>query len=127
MNLFVSYELAKILKEKGFNEPCLAYYNPVVDTTGSPMLKPVDTDFIVYRDVSEPCVKAPLYQQVVDWFREKYKIDIELTKSDDFEYIYYFSYYTSNNEFVDFEGYDEKGLTYYQSLNKAIEQVLKVI
>ena len=28
-HLFVPYEIAKQLKEKGFNEPCLAYYQHI--------------------------------------------------------------------------------------------------
>jgi len=73
-HLFVPYELALLAKEKGFNEPCLAAYRPednnelksyeqgdLMDLKG---FKPSDFN-------SEFLVSAPLYQQLVDWFREK--------------------------------------------------------
>ncbi len=72
---FVSYENALVLKELGFNEPCLAVYN--------------DPDFKWVRHLngwedseldnvtntkfgSGGFVTAPLYQQAFRWFREKY-------------------------------------------------------
>ncbi len=53
---FVSYEVAVALKELGFDEEVLEYY---------------------YTDTRELCdimkeIKAPLKQQVLRWFREKY-------------------------------------------------------
>ncbi len=64
--LFVTYEIALKLKEKGFNEQCLAFFNGV----GDDMLQPIDTDFINFREIGE-CVAAPIWQQVIDWFGEK--------------------------------------------------------
>lgn len=63
---FVPYEQALELKELGFNENCLAFYN------FEERLMPIDTDFTNFRELSDDLTKAPLYQQAFRWFREKY-------------------------------------------------------
>jgi hypothetical protein len=68
--LFVTYEIALKLKEKGFNEQCLAFFNGV----GDDMLQPIDTDFINFREIGE-CIAAPLWQQVIDWLEREHWVD----------------------------------------------------
>lgn len=74
---FVTYEIALKLKELGFNEECLAAFS--------------DDE---YHDLLHLCenqtggnftiesfkygTRAPLWQQAIDWFRVKYKINIEI-------------------------------------------------
>lgn len=72
-HLFVSYELAKLAKEKGFNEPCIAHYlnrllqyKYCVENSNTSLPKDGHNEFIA----------VPLYQQLVDWFREKYGIQV---------------------------------------------------
>jgi len=55
---FVPYEQALALKELGFDEPCLGYY----DGGGN-----------LYTEMVE-VLKAPLYQQAFRWFREKHDL-----------------------------------------------------
>ena len=63
---FVTYKQALALKELGFNELCLAFYNgKFLDSTK------YDFDNGTSIDI-ELCTKAPLKQQVFRWFREKY-------------------------------------------------------
>jgi len=73
---FVTYEQALALKELGFDEPCLAFYDGTWDTK---------IYFNYKRDSSgdyEPFTTserlnwfgAPLKQQVFRWFRDKYGI-----------------------------------------------------
>ncbi len=70
---FVTYEIAKKLKELGFDEPCLAKH---------------DLKHILLR--VEECksqenaqeldyILAPLYQQAFRWFREKHKLHSTIT------------------------------------------------
>ena len=63
---FVNYEQSLELKELGFDEPCLMYY---------------DYSWTLIESGVYEC-KAPLYQQAFRWFREKYNIQatIEPTK-----------------------------------------------
>lgn len=58
---FVPYESAVKLKELGFNEPCLAFYDCSKAFTYSPNNSKIYTIKIL----------APLWQQVFDWFRNR--------------------------------------------------------
>ena len=71
--LFVSYGIAKLLKEKGFNEECFGWY----------WLN--QSEIIQYsRCSAKHCVDvpAPLYQQAFDWFREKHMLGFECQTPD---------------------------------------------
>jgi hypothetical protein len=66
---FVPYELALGLKELGFDEPCLMYWNDFGKTSIN--------RFQLHNKIDEWCqnyIEAPLYQQAFRWFREKYKL-----------------------------------------------------
>ena len=63
----VNYEIAKILKELGFDELCFMGYDSC------------ETLFLSNeRGFRVHVINAPLYQQVIDWAREKYNINIEV-------------------------------------------------
>ena len=65
---FVTYEQALALKELGFDEPCLVFYNgKFLDSTD------YNFDDGTSKDIGL-CTKAPLKQQVFRWFREKYNM-----------------------------------------------------
>jgi hypothetical protein len=111
-NLFVPYELAKLAKEKGFcvytaknnhpvappeNEHCLGWYeirSEEADKYDIPNWKERDGKFhysgtpINNANLGSGVV-APLYQQLVDWFRNEHKIFININKealgSDEWE------------------------------------------
>jgi hypothetical protein len=93
-NLFVPYEIALKLKELGFNEPCIKYSNIIKIGDNEE-----ETQFGYTCNIknginfNEPNYQSPgdgagsyvkcynytsipLYQQVIDWFREKHKISI---------------------------------------------------
>ena len=76
-HLFVPYELAVKLKEKGFNEDCFGYYsgdNPYGELPNKlNIIKCKQQESI--DDLAGRCL-APIYQQVVDWFREKHNLHI---------------------------------------------------
>lgn len=69
-HLFVSYEIARQLKEKGLDEECIACYHdfefdgkyklhPLVNWHKIEGVKPSDVDHTI-------C--APLYAQAIDWY-----------------------------------------------------------
>jgi len=79
-NQFVTYEIAKALKELGFIDPCLAWYN---DYGTLFMVNQVYGDSnINTTNFSENL--APLWQQVIDWFDEKYNLCIFVRRNDEF-------------------------------------------
>jgi hypothetical protein len=65
-DLFVSYEQALELKELGFDEPCLKYWNGIGEYFDQ-------NDWFNWNQ-SEKFISIPLKQQVFKWFREKYNI-----------------------------------------------------
>ena len=64
-NEFVPYEQALVLKELGFDEPCLGYYTIYSD--GEVKLFTSDKGF---RNL-----EASTFSQAFRWFRERYQID----------------------------------------------------
>lgn len=139
--LFVSYELALKLKEKGFDEECIAYWFLSLEKGTNKEVVSLLPIVIVWKAGtmwkgmdnskcdSEILCTAPLYQQVIDWFREKHKIGVDNSPvlSTDLEtYKYNYMIYSLNK--VDF---DQKRstiqYTYYEALDKAIEEALKLI
>jgi hypothetical protein len=69
---FVTYELALKLKELGFDEPCLAYYEGVELTHG------------MLNDIGKKrYLQTPLFQQAFRWFREKYELFHSTNYQDD--------------------------------------------
>ena len=115
---FIPYEQALELKELGFDEPCLAFY----DGKGTEQIY-----FNSHRNGSgdyEPFKKmeritwfgAPLYQQAFRWFRDKYQI-LHLIKDEAGLYEYQFNY-RANHYYGVYETYEEAELA---CLKKLIE------
>ena len=96
---FVTFEIALKLKELGFNKPCLASYytdderNYAKDGTYDcrqkisssidfdPFKEEFDNFYINSNETYY--VSAPLWQQVIDWFREKHNLSIDSPKLDE--------------------------------------------
>jgi hypothetical protein len=76
---FVPYEIAIRLKEKGFNDPCMASFN-IWDTFIRDIYEPAgtlytNTSFKVIKN--EEFVAAPLWQQVIDWLSDVHNIEVD--------------------------------------------------
>jgi hypothetical protein len=70
---FIPYEQALELKELGFNEECMAYYEKWIhQEQGQKIMFMTGLPSIVSD--KEDITLAPLYQQAFRWFREKYGI-----------------------------------------------------
>lgn len=72
----VSLEIAKELKEIGFNEPCIFSYSEGIGITACLRYgsgeEPYISDFIVGGNTpNSPYIDLPTYEQVFEWFREK--------------------------------------------------------
>jgi hypothetical protein len=67
---FVPYELARELKQLGFDEPCLAVFND------SKQFR-INLESRNWNDnlVNGDTTSSPTFQQVFRWFREKHNID----------------------------------------------------
>lgn len=95
---FVSYEQALALKELGFNEKCFTSYDSE-QRLRSPFDCKEDYElnisyiedslgFCENSKLSSGFISAPLYQQVFRWFREKYKLVVDIRSE-------HLGYYTS--------------------------------
>ena len=87
-NVFVSYEVALELKQLGFDEPCIAFYNgrfldfKIWNDDGREA-----SQINVNMDVGQ-CPNAPTFSQVFRWFREKYKLPSWVYTSDNEKFYY---------------------------------------
>ena len=69
---FIPYEQALELKELGFDEPCFSYYkngqlSGILEEVINSEMRNVNNEIDDY-------ISAPLYQQALRWFREKYDL-----------------------------------------------------
>lgn len=85
---YVSFETAKLLKEKGFNEKVRTFYN---DKTHK--IQFID-NFINNQKPFNLCLLAPTHQMAMKWLREVHHIYIKISfrfccnADDDIEYCY---------------------------------------
>lgn len=125
-NNFVPYELALKLKEKGFDYTCMARWDKIITTNPSTSEGNRKLELYVRGDYYDPIswtiCNAPLFQQVTDWFREKYQCNIIITQSK------HNGCWTYNLEGLDDEkSYYDLYKSYKTALTIAIEEALKLI
>lgn len=76
MNKNVSYQQAKLLKEKGFDENCESWAY-------------LDDNCMSMTYDSKTCVKVPTIADVVSWLYEKHGIWISVEATDDFTMFFF--------------------------------------
>lgn len=115
-HLFVPYETALQLKEKGFDEPCLAYYGNSTLTFDKHEYLECDIKANYILGWKKHVITlTPLYQQVIDWLWNNYRILIyPYLVPDKTNTI---MWCTNNSGIVDFWG----------TKDQAIEEMLKLI
>jgi hypothetical protein len=76
---FVTYEIAKQLKEKGFDEPCFGDYFHFERHNQSILDYDEDRQKIITDNTDENITKylAPLWQQVIDWLSDVHNIEVD--------------------------------------------------
>jgi hypothetical protein len=121
---FCSYEQALALKELGFDEPCLAYYEVSDKLKDNVRLKYIEHE--EFNPAKQPfnndCL-APLYQQAFRWFREKYNIKGHI---EAVEYLdgtpdtYHWSIFNKCNS-----GYDQ--LTYEEAELECLKKLIEIV
>lgn len=128
-DLFVSYKIALKLKELGFEEYGFGYYRTATTYEDKSL-----NEWNLIMNEHKPhgfingggnILYAPLYQQVIDWLREKHGIHIEITKGGHLNKYNVFIP-RSENGWIYINGSIAE-FDYYDALNKAIEEALKLI
>lgn len=75
---FIPYEIAKKLKEKDFDEPCIAYYHIYEDEIDSINSLEYAYDWDFYNSKNKYRCGAPTISQVLKWLKDKKYIDTEI-------------------------------------------------
>ena len=74
---YISFETAKLLKEKGFDEATIGYYNTISEIPEK--IKFFDSPISIYdSDGLIGCIQAPTLQMAMKWLREVHSIDISI-------------------------------------------------
>ena len=151
-HLFISYELALIAKEKGFDEPCFTKYEKYFDRiTLYPILStfalngPYENEYYGYdqniindrskiwrfvgyknsvKDHNENILTSPTYQQIIDWFIVKHEIHPCYGSNHSG---WYWNITKTNGTTIKEQtdcNYFEK---HYEALNRSIEEAFKLI
>jgi hypothetical protein len=126
-HLFLNKKLSQLAKEKGFNEPCLAYYGDMEILYGN-LWNGYAIEMGLPDNSFHVVCYAPLYQQIIDWFREKHAIIIHAHPKGLISYYGYvgrIGNMSNEKQFYD-ESWSGKS-NYYQALDKAIEESFKLI
>lgn len=121
---YVSLEVAKLLKEKGFDEPCETEMNIYLGTWVY-----CDYDHVGVRNSNLPTNKAsyPTLYEAQKWIRDKHNVNIvvepEIDENTDKKIGYCFDLYT------DFPSVAYSGVykTYEEALNAGILESLKLL
>lgn len=111
---YCSYEVAKLLKEKGFNEPIRCWYDNYQDfhEEGVRMRN---------TDCLPPTIMCPTHQMAMRWLREEKRIFIRIIEDGAGEVFRYEIYnHTPNNN-----GKYYINNTYADSYEEAVEEALK--
>jgi hypothetical protein len=109
---FVNYDLAVKLKNMGFNEKCFAYYlSPIIfelacskNQLQYPHHRSSKSSMVYHQnDLPFQDCSAPLYQQVVNWIRKIYNIDIVVLPQIKVipEKFYYYMLFVNGEEIKD--------------------------
>ena len=80
---FCNYEISLKLKELGFDESCICKYNSygVLKHTIASTNPDIDDESSIFK--YDDRLSAPLYQQIIDYFREEYKLHLSIYRLND--------------------------------------------
>jgi hypothetical protein len=119
---FIPYEESLALKELGFDEECLKYWNDFGKTS-------TYMRFQLLNDIDDWCqdyIKAPLYSQAFRWFREKYGLEgwvTPLVDEQGFVFKYQSRFHKEGFSIAVVGDYDLKEQAELECLKKLIEIV----
>ena len=122
---FVPYQIAVDMKSIGFDEPCFAFYGLSRDdykTIRLSIFQNLKTDYLPDIHHLDVTCDAPLYQQALRWFREKYGLHYIICKNIQMDGYGYreviLTSYMEENENTIFKTYEEAEV---ECLKKLIE------
>jgi hypothetical protein len=130
--LFVPYNIALLLKEMGFDEPCFGYYQNndplwIGYRFNVPQHNKESISKKTYGDESKHLVFAPTYDQVIDWFIEKHSLYIHVWVVFAHPDWWDFEVNSFDKENKSVSAHDEAYPTKYEALNAGILKAIELI
>ncbi len=122
--LFVSYEIAIKLKEKGFSEWCFGVYTPEFKCVSHYGVGESFTG-MWQNGFNSNDITAPMHQQVIDWFRENHNINILYIICGGQTKVLGYKWFVQKG--MEKDAYETNMKDYYAGLNEALTQALKLI
>lgn len=119
-NLFTTYPIAAKLKELGFDEPCLMYYNI---SNENKLHSNVATSTLYGAVISEEeyimerQIKAPLWQQAIRWLLKYH--------SDEYYYLDILQY-KHNSYSLKFHNKNHKDILYFDNVETLVNKLLEL-
>ena len=115
---YVSYEIAKLLKEKGFNEEVRTFYN----SNG----KIEDCAFLLNHnlDIGSGFTSAPSQSIVLKWVREVHSIYITSDTEINDKHCFYPVIYTMTEESWDMQSFEELEKLSFNNPEQAVEAAI---
>ena len=119
---YVSFNVAKLLKEKGYNEPCKQFYCKAYDDTWNCDNDCLRFRLVTYSELEDGDILIPSLYDAQKWLREKHGIivDIDTDYYDGFLFTYQAWSFDKVSEKQSFDTYEE-------ALNEGIKEALKMI
>lgn len=115
---YCSFEVSKLLKEKGFNGECIGCWH------SQNKLFEVHYEPLSYSDdLREEIILAPTHQMAMKWLREEHKlfIDISFQKDEDNSVTWFYMTWAFDDRKRDVEEVD------FTSYEEAVEAALKYV
>lgn len=126
---YCSYEVAMLLKEKGFDELCENIYFDKGLMDFVPYMFDDDERYVKNSDFPDSYLvdaTAPTHQMTIDWLREVHKIFIEISVSIDLNGDYHYSYSVLDKSCKYLrKGYTSFDWTYKDTVEEALKYVLE--
>lgn len=136
---FITYEQALALKELGFDEPCIAFYDKLKFSNNISLRfvsQRVNNNILNnIKNTNGTLISAPLYQQAFRWFREKHNIQgyiYSSTVRGNAEKTKQFTGYVWNINGIDMpflstDARDELHDTYEEAEQACLEKLIEIV
>ena len=112
---YVSFEVAKLLKEKGFDESCKAFITPNVNFA-------LEEDRVFNHLLSDYEYAAPTHQMAMKWLRKKHHIHANPIQQGNYnDYFEYYSWIVAKDGVI----YRNQSVSEKLSYEDAVEAAIK--
>jgi hypothetical protein len=127
---FIPYEQALKLKELGFDEPCLSYYDKEEKLCRSVLEYPIINSKNGFHQIYN-IITAPLYQQAFRWFRDKKLSDASINRHGEadgrysyrWEIVHEYGVYEERHFKMGYKTYEEAELACLKELIKLSKKI----